>query len=97
VFSNLLLAQAAPNLENGWKPYDSYDGSHLDTVNVMNGNLMAHAPLTPDTPPAKCLVCQFNDWQAVCNQPSQLRQVCNWRKGRAGVIVLSTPGIGQSK
>ena len=38
VFSNLIVAQAAPNLENGWKPYGSYEGSHLDTVNVMNGN-----------------------------------------------------------
>jgi len=35
IFSNLILAQAAPNLENGFKNYGSYDGSHLDTVNVM--------------------------------------------------------------
>src|SRR5580765_5261056 len=43
-----LRAQTAPNLENGWKPYGSYDGSHLDTVNLMNGNLMLHAPLLPN-------------------------------------------------
>jgi hypothetical protein len=45
-----VIAQTAPNLENGWKPYGSYDGTHLDTVNLMNGNLMLHAPLIPDTP-----------------------------------------------
>ncbi len=49
-FSNLLLAQTAPNLENGWKPYGSYDGSHLDTVNLMNGNVMLHVPILPATP-----------------------------------------------
>jgi len=46
-FSKLLLAQAAPSLENGFKNYGSYDGSHLDTVNVMNGNLMLHIPVLP--------------------------------------------------
>ncbi len=40
-----LHAQTAPNFENGWKPYGSYDGSRLDTVNLMNGNLMLHAAL----------------------------------------------------
>jgi hypothetical protein len=39
--------QTQPNLENGFKPYGSYDGGSLDTVNIMNGNLMLHAPLLP--------------------------------------------------
>ena len=30
-FNNLLLGQSAPNRENGWKPYGSYEDSHLDT------------------------------------------------------------------
>ena len=47
VFGNLLLAQTGPNVENGWKPYGSYDGSHLDTVNLMNGNVMLHVPILP--------------------------------------------------
>jgi hypothetical protein len=33
--SVLLPGQVAPNLENGFKPYGSYDGGSLDTVNVM--------------------------------------------------------------
>ena len=49
-FSNLILGQSAPNLENGFKNYGSYDGSHLDTVNMMNGNVMLHAPLLPNHP-----------------------------------------------
>ena len=49
-FSNLLSAQTAPDLENGFKHYGSYDSSHLDTVNLQNGNLMLHAPLLPNYP-----------------------------------------------
>src|SRR5205807_1174674 len=44
------FAQTQPNLENGFKPYGSYDGGSLDTVNTMNGNPMLHAPLLPDYP-----------------------------------------------
>ncbi len=44
------VAQTALDLENGFKPYGSYDGSKLDTVNLMNGNLMLHAPLVPVSP-----------------------------------------------
>ncbi len=43
-------AQTAPNLENGFKPFGSYDGTHFDTINVMNGNLMVHIPLYPEAP-----------------------------------------------
>jgi len=49
-FSNLLSAQTAPNLENGFKPYGSYDGSSIDTVNLQNGNLMLHLPAYPEEP-----------------------------------------------
>jgi len=43
-------AQTAPNLENGFKPFGSYDGTHFDTINVMNGNLMVHIPLYSEAP-----------------------------------------------
>ena len=32
------FAQTQPNLENGFKPYGSHDGSNLDTVTLTNGN-----------------------------------------------------------
>jgi RHS repeat-associated protein len=43
--SALLCAQTAPNTENGFKSFGSYDGSSIDTVNLENGNLMLHIPL----------------------------------------------------
>ncbi len=42
-----LVAQSAPNLENGFKPYGSYDGSNLDSVNLMDSNLLMHVSLDP--------------------------------------------------
>ena len=46
IFSLAGFSQTPPNLENGFKPFGSYDGTKFDTVNVMNGNLMVHIPLT---------------------------------------------------
>ena len=89
--SRNLLAQSAPNLENGWKPYGSYEGSRLDTVNLMNGNVMFHAPLMPETPQrgslkvSNTLYSTSQDWQVVCNPG------CKWAKGGAGVFVEFSP------
>jgi RHS repeat-associated protein len=47
---HLVSAQSAPNLENGFKPYGSYDGSNMDTINLQNGNLMLHIPVYPEAP-----------------------------------------------
>jgi hypothetical protein len=93
-----LRAQTSPNLENGWKPYGSYDGSRLDTVNLMNGNLMLHAPIIPDAPQRGSLKVSYalygtsKDWQTVCfwNQTTQLWQ-CGWQKGGGSVNVTMTP------
>lgn len=90
VLSHLLLAQTAPNFENGWKPYGSYDGSHLDTVNLMNGNLMLHAPLLPGIPQRGSLGLDYTiyisskDWQVVCipNPESAFRPAMQLEKGR---------------
>ena len=41
----LLLAQLDPSLETGIKPYGSYHGGDLDSVNLSNGNLILHIPL----------------------------------------------------
>jgi RHS repeat-associated protein len=90
-FSNLLSAQTAPNLENGFKPYGSYEGSKLDTVNLMNGNVIFHAPLIPETPQRgslkvfNTLYSTSQDWQVVCNPG------CKWAKGGAGVFLEFSP------
>ena len=91
--SNLLLAQTAPSLENGWKPYGSYEGSQLDTVNLMNGNLMLHAPLIPGAPQrgslqiSTSLYVTSQDWQVVC------KPGCAWSKGGTGVKIVQTPHL----
>jgi RHS repeat-associated protein len=100
-FIAISSAQTAPNYENGWKPYGSYDGSRLDTVNLMNGNLMLHAPLLPDIPQrgaaavGETLYITSKDWQAVCtpssNSPTGL--MCQWQRGGTGVSILTTPAI----
>jgi RHS repeat-associated protein len=99
VLGNLLHAQTTPNLENGWKPFGSYDGTHLDTVNLMNGNVIVHGPLTPDAPQrgsikvSNTLYASSKDWQVVCHSAANSGQVCNWQKGGAGVVILPTPGL----
>ena len=72
VLSSMLFAQTPLNLENGFKPYGSYEGSNMDTVNLLNGNLMLHAPLIPGAPQRGSLQISTNlyvtsqDWQVVC-------------------------------
>ena len=41
----IAFSQGDPNIENGFKFYGSYDGTTMDTVNLMNGNLTLHIPL----------------------------------------------------
>ena len=83
--------RCTPNLENGFKPYGSYEGSKLDTVNLMNGNVVFHAPLMPETPQRgsfkifSTLYSTSQDWQVVCNPG------CKWAKGGAGVFVEFSP------
>src|SRR5579884_752486 len=81
-----MAGQTSPNLENGWKPYGSYDSSHLDTVNLMNGNLMLHAPIIPDIPQrgelklSGTLYASAKNWQVSCffNSTTQQWQ-CSWQ------------------
>jgi len=39
------LAQTNPNIENGLKPFGSYDGSDVDSVDLWAGGLTVHIPL----------------------------------------------------
>jgi YD repeat-containing protein len=93
------FAQTAPDLENGFKPYGSYDGSKLDTVNLMNGNLMLHAPLVPVSPQrgsikvGNTLYLSSKDWQTVCYTPTNSGPICSWKKGGTGVNIQITPGL----
>ena len=39
------VAQYTPDDMAGLRPYDSYHGSNIDSVNLGNGNLVLHIPL----------------------------------------------------
>jgi len=43
--SGVLFGQMVPNLENGFKAFGSYDGSKVDTVNLLNRNLTLMIPV----------------------------------------------------
>ena len=92
-----LFAQALPDIENGFKAYGSYDGSNLDTVNLMNGNLMLHIPMPFSYPqrgkinPRNLLTVTSKGWSVQCNTPPNSFAVCFWSgKGAA----LSGIGLG---
>jgi len=38
-------AQATPDVDQGFRPYGSYEGGDIDTVNLSNGNLTLHIPV----------------------------------------------------
>jgi hypothetical protein len=93
------FGQTQPNLENGFKPYGSYDGTHLDTVNLMNGNLILHLPLVPDYPQRGGLAQHYNlyvsskDWQVKCVPDDVAGQVCYWISGGTGVNPQTSLGM----
>jgi len=97
--ANVAMGQTAPNCENGWKPFGSYDGSHLDTVNLMNGNLMLHAPVVPDVAQrgavslSHTLYASSKDWQVVCRTGTNGNEICDWEKGGGGASIIRTPGL----
>ena len=43
--SGAAQAQTNPNLEIGFKPFGSYDGTDIDSVNLYTGDLTVHIPL----------------------------------------------------
>jgi RHS repeat-associated protein len=94
------FAQSQPNTENGTKPYGSYDGGSLDTVNTMNGNLLLHAPLLPDYPQRGKITPHYNlyvtskGWQVMCKPASNRSgQVCWWQGGATGVSLQTSVGL----
>jgi RHS repeat-associated protein len=95
-----LSCQTQPNLENGFKPYGSYDASGLDTVNLMNGGRVLHAPLLPDYPQRGAITPHINlydtskHWQVRCiaSQASG-GQTCFWTRPGGGVAFQSSVGL----
>src|SRR5437763_12490280 len=100
--TTLIQAQSQPNLENGFKHYGSYDFHGLDTVNIMNGNLMLHAPvpLLPGSPqrgglhPQTVLYTSSKAWQVKCVPASSgSGQTCFWAAGGSSVAFEYSYGL----
>jgi YD repeat-containing protein len=50
LFAGFAYSQENPNLEAGFKPYGSYHGTAVDTVDMMNGNVTIHIPFPASYP-----------------------------------------------
>lgn len=92
------LAQMQPNLDNGFKDYGSTHGSNIDTVQLMNGNWMLHAPLFADIVQRGDLTAHYfayatsKTWQIKCTSNTQ-GQTCWWAPGGSGVFPQRSNGI----
>ncbi len=74
-------SQIQPNLENGYKPYGSYQGTELDTTNLMNGNLTLHIPMPFHYPQRGgkldveyFMLSNAKAWTAILNQAQNVYQ-----------------------
>src|SRR5437588_11800489 len=89
------FTQTQPNLENGFKPYGSHDGSNLDTVTLTNGNWMLHVPLFPDIGQRGAHAAHYflsanaKNWKVTCipNTQAATGQDCYWIAGGTGVAL----------
>ena len=91
-----VFGQTQPNPENGYKPYGSYDGSNIDTINTMNGNLMLHLPMPFSYPQRRklnllnLLTISSKNWSVQCSPPQiGTPTSCYWTLGRGGVAALA--------
>jgi YD repeat-containing protein len=91
-----VFGQTQPNLENGYKAYGSYDGSNIDTINTMNGNLMLHLPMPFSYPQRggkmnllNLLTISSKNWWVQCSLPQTGAPTsCYWTLGRGGIAAL---------
>jgi RHS repeat-associated protein len=87
------MAQTQPNLENGFKHWGSYDSSRVDTVNLQNGGLILHAPLTGSYPQRgkfglqDVLLFNSKTWQVLCKDTEVSGTLCGWYKGGTGAVL----------
>jgi len=92
----LVFSQSAPDVENGFKAYGSYDGSSIDSVNLMNGNLMLHIPMPSTYPqrgeidPRNILTVSSKQWHVQCDALD-----CSWTTSTGDVpSIIATAGSG---
>src|SRR5579864_9149276 len=96
-------AQMQPDMENGFKHWGSYDGSSIDTIKMLNGNQMLHAPLIPDfgqrgaLQTAVFLSQNSKLWQVNCLTNASGGIDCFWTTSAGGVAFQQAPGMSLSR
>jgi len=92
-------AQIQPNLEQGLKPYGSYQGGNIDSVSLTNGNLNLHVPLVSYPQRGGKLSLSFSlrynnkGWTSVCADYG-FGIFCRWDWGGAGVEIVRDQTLG---
>src|SRR6476661_4712970 len=97
-----VFGQTQPNLENGYKAYGSYDGSNIDTINTMNGNLMLHLPMPFSYPQrggkinlVNLLTISSKNWSVECDPtPTGGSLTCYWTTGKGDGAMMAELGTG---
>ncbi len=91
--SSVAIAQTTPDVEQGVKPYGSYHGGDIDSVNLSNGNLILHVPLLSYPQRGGQLpftfYIQYNNkgYRAVPNDPQHPNEGRHWVLQWSGVVV----------
>jgi RHS repeat-associated protein len=97
--ASFVVAQINPNLEEGMKPYGSYQGGDVDSVSLTNGNVMLHIPLFSYPQRGGKLSVDYylavnsKAWSVQFYQPPNQAFYWQWtwiRQGASGVQVTSS-------
>ncbi len=98
---NLACAQTQPNIENGFKPYGSYDSTHLDSINLQNGNLILHIPMPFAYPqrggklaPKSVLTVSSKGWSVANYNPPVGNSSQYWSHGFGPAAHVAQVGTG---
>ena len=93
--SILARAQMPPSLDQGLKPYGSFQHGNIDSVNLANGNLVFHAPLVSYPQRGGKLSLSFELlYSAKGWYPYQAQSDKVWEYAGGALSVASSPAMG---
>src|ERR1035441_2750022 len=93
LYCSVAFAQATPDVEQGLKPFGSYDGGNIDSVSLSNGNVNLHIPLLSypqrgDRLPLRFFIYYNNKgYSAVPNSPTDPNGPKHWVLADGGVVI----------
>ena len=92
--STLARAQMPPSLDQGLKPYGSFQHGNIDSVNLANGNLVFHAPLVSYPQRGGKLSLTFELlYSAKGWYPYQAQSSKVWEYGGGALSVVPSPAM----